>query len=137
MDAGLLRSERRVMSWRDNSGSMVIVLNAFCRLIVDSSPSTALAVFQEIRNTKKYVSLIRPFSKNIVTEALLNKDSFLYHETEGYESGLFSYHKPLSQTMFSDCRMVEAIGTLLEPDEINLYEGCVSTYLRITSSEPL
>ena len=28
MDAGLLRSERRVMSWLDNSGSMVIVLIA-------------------------------------------------------------------------------------------------------------
>ena len=53
---------------------------------------------------------------NIVNEALANKDSFLFHESEGYDSGLIGYHKPLSQAMFSNHRMVEAIGTLLDPD---------------------
>ncbi len=56
------------------------------------------------------------FSRNIVNEAISNKDSFLFHESEGYEFGLLGYHKPLSQAMFSNYQMVEAIGTLLDPD---------------------
>lgn len=95
---------------------LLIADKRFCRAIVESSPGTALALFHEIGQTKKYGILIETFAKNIVTEALVNRDSFLFHETEGYESGLIGYHKPLSQAMFSNHRMVEAIGTLLDPD---------------------
>jgi hypothetical protein len=59
---------------------------------------------------------VETFAKNIINEALINKDSFLYHEAEGYESGLIGYHKPLSQAMFANYEMVETIGTLLDPD---------------------
>jgi hypothetical protein len=88
----------------------------FCRSIVESSPGTALAVFREIEKTEKYGVQIGTFARNIVNAALLNNDSFLFHEAEGYESGLIGYHKPLSQAMFSNYRMVESIGTLLDPD---------------------
>ena len=88
----------------------------FCRTIVDSSPGTILAVFREIADTQKYGVQIETFSKNIVNAALANKDSFLFHETDGYESGLIGYQKPLSQAMFSKYKMVETIGTLLDPD---------------------
>lgn len=88
----------------------------FCRAIVESSPGTALAVFHEIGETKKYGIQVKIFAKNIVNEALVNKDSFLFHEAEEYESGLIGYLKPLSQAMFSNHRMVETIGTLLDPD---------------------
>ena len=95
---------------------LLIADKRFCRALVDSSPGTALAVFHEIAETKKYGVQVQTFSKNIVNEALLNKNSFLFHEAEGYESGLIGYHKPLSQAMFSNYRMVETIGTLLDPD---------------------
>lgn len=87
-----------------------------CRAIVESSPATALAVFQEMSEAKKYGIQIETFAKNIVNEALVNKDSFLYHEAEGYESGLIGYIKPLSQAMFANYNMVEAVGTMLDPD---------------------
>lgn len=87
-----------------------------CRSIVESSPGTALAVFQAIADMKKHGIQVETFAKNIVNEALANKDSFLYHEAEGYESGLIGYHKPLSQAMFANYEMVETIGTLLDPD---------------------
>lgn len=45
-----------------------------------------------------------------------NKDSFLFHEADGYYSGLLGYYKPLSQAMYGNYRMAEDIGTLLEPD---------------------
>jgi hypothetical protein len=95
---------------------LLIADRRFCRVIVESSPDTALAFFKEIGETKKYGIQIEIFAKNIVREALLNTNSFLYHEAEGYESGLIGYHKPLSQAMFGNHMMVEAIGTLLDPD---------------------
>ncbi len=94
---------------------LLIADKRFCRAIVDSSPGTALAMFDEIGKSKKYGIQIKIFAKNIVTEALENKNSFLFHETEVYESGLIGYHRPLSQAMFSNYRMVEVIGTLLDP----------------------
>ena len=101
---------------RANDILLLIADKRFCRAIVESSPGTALAIFREILDTKKYGIQIETFSKNIVTEALTNKNSFLYHEAEGYKSGFIGYHKPLSQAMFSNYKMVEAIGTLLDTD---------------------
>lgn len=95
---------------------LLIADKRFCRAIVESSPGTALAVFYEMGETKKYGVQVETFAKNILNEALANKDSFLFHEAEGYESGLIGYHKPLSQTMFANHRMVDAIGTILEPN---------------------
>jgi len=95
---------------------LLIADKRLCRAIVESSPGTALAVFQAMAEMKKYGIQVETFAKNIVSEALANKDSFLYHEAEGYESGLIGYHKPLSQAMFANYEMVETIGTLLDPD---------------------
>ncbi len=95
---------------------LLIADKRFCRAIVESSPGTALAVFYEMGETNKYGIQVETFAKNIVNEALANKDSFLFHEAERYESGLIGYHKPLSQAMFANHSMVEAIGTLLDPD---------------------
>ena len=95
---------------------LLIADKRLCRAIVESSPGTALAVFRAMADTKKYGIQVETFAKNIVSEALANKDSFLYHEAEGYQSGLIGYIKPLSQAMFSNYEMVETIGTLLDPD---------------------
>lgn len=95
---------------------LLIADKRLCRAIVESSPGTALAVFQAMADMKKHGIQVGTFAKNIVNEALANKDSFLYHEAEGYESGLIGYHKPLSQAIFANYQMVETIGTLLDPN---------------------
>ncbi|WP_399697546.1 hypothetical protein [Xenophilus sp.] len=95
---------------------LLIADKRLCRAIVESSSGTALAVFQAMADMKKHGIQVETFAKNIVNEALANKDSFLYHEAEGYESGLIGYHKPLSQAMFANYDMVETIGTMLDPD---------------------
>lgn len=95
---------------------LLIADRRFCRVIVESSPVTALAIFYEIGDAKKYGIQIETFAKNIVNEALANKNSFLYHEADGYKSGLIGYLKPLTQAMFANYMMVENIGTMLEPD---------------------
>jgi len=101
-----------------NDVLLLIADKRLCRAIVDSSPGTALAVFRAVSDTKKYGVPIETFAHNIVNEALANKNSFLYHETEGYESGLIGYHKPLSQAMFANYKMVEVIGRLLDPGDM-------------------
>jgi hypothetical protein len=95
---------------------LLIADRRFCGAIVASSPGTALAIFQEIGRTKKYGIQVEVFARNIVSEAIANTASFLFQEGEGYQTGLMGYHKPLSQAMFKNYRMVEVIGTLLDPD---------------------
>ncbi|MBN1436957.1 MAG: hypothetical protein JW936_07770 [Sedimentisphaerales bacterium] len=88
----------------------------FCRAIVESSPGTVLTLFRVIGETGKFRIPIGTFCNNIVNEALADKNSFLYHETEGYKTGLIGHLKPLTQAMYADYRMVETIGALLDPD---------------------
>lgn len=97
---------------------LLIADKRLCRAIVESSPGTALAIFHAMAETKKYGIQVETFAGNVVNEALANKDSFLYHEAEGYQSGLIGYHKPLSQAIFANYEMVETIGTLLDPDTL-------------------
>lgn len=94
---------------------MLIADKRFCRVIVESSPGTALGIFQEMQDADKCVH-VEIFSKNILNQALSNKESFIFHEAGSYDSGLIGYHKPLTQAMFSNYKMVEVIGTLLDPD---------------------
>ncbi|WP_197678325.1 hypothetical protein [Pseudomonas orientalis] len=101
---------------------LLIADKKFCRAIVQSAPGTALSFFEEIGKQKKYGVQVEAFAKNIVFEAIANKDSFLYHEGNGYESGLLGYHKPLSQAMFSDSALVDGVGTLLNPDPLGQWK---------------
>ena len=95
---------------------LLIADRRLCRVVVASSPGTALVIFRAMAETKKYGIQVETFANNILNEAIANKDSFLFHEAEGYQSGLIGYRKPLSQAMFSNHEMVETIGTLLDPD---------------------
>jgi hypothetical protein len=99
-----------------NDVLLLIADRRFCRVIVESSPVTALAVFQEMGEAKKYGIQVETFARNIMNEALANQNSFAFHEAEGYESGLIGYHKPLSQAMFANFSLVETVGTMLDPD---------------------
>ena len=87
-----------------------------CRTIVSSSPTTAILLFQELSRTKRFGVPVDILSRNLVSEALKNPDSFLFAEAEGYETGLLGFHKPLTQAMFSDFALVEGVGSLLELD---------------------
>lgn len=111
-----LQAEKSMVTTYADDLLLLIADKRFCRAIVESCPSTALAFFHEIGVTKKYGIKVEIFAQNFFNEALLYEDSFLYHETEGYKSGLLGYFKPLSQAMFANYEMVETIGTLLDPD---------------------
>ncbi len=95
---------------------LLIADKRLCRAMVKSSPGAALAIFKAIGEQQKYGIQVGIFARNLLNEALANRDSFIFHEADGYESGLIGYHKPLSQAMFANYRMVETIGTVLDPD---------------------
>ncbi len=81
-----------------------------CRHIVESSPGTALVFFQVMADERKFDIPIGQFSKNISIEAIANKDSILYHETDGYTSGLIGYLKPWTQTIYGNFDLIEALA---------------------------
>ena len=54
---------------------MLVADKRFCRAIVDSSPGTALAIFQEISRTKKHRLRVKPFAKNIMNCLLYTSPS--------------------------------------------------------------
>lgn len=105
-----------------NSILLLIGDPRFCRAIVASSSGTALAVFQDIASSKKYELPVATFAKNIVLEAIENRDSFLFHESTGFDSGLLGYHKPLTSTIFGNLEMVENIKTLLDPNGVKMMQ---------------
>ena len=109
------KDERREITAYADDILLLIADRRFCRAIVASSPNTIGALFHALRESKKYGIPIGPFARNVMREAIANRDSFVFHESSGYDSGLLGYHKPLTTIMFSDIDVVEGIGTLLDP----------------------
>lgn len=99
-----------------NDFLLLIADRRFCRAVVAKGSVLALSLFREIALQKKHDVAIGTFTRNIVGEALVNTDSFLFHETEGYQVGLLGHHKPLSQAIFGDFAMLAGIGTALDAD---------------------
>lgn len=81
-----------------------------CKYIVSNTPITAIAIFEEAAKNNKYGLPLSTFAKNVAAEAFLNKDSILYHEDEGYNSGLIGYIKPFSKAIFGNSNLVGSLS---------------------------
>ncbi|WP_411880029.1 hypothetical protein [Polaromonas sp. YR568] len=110
-----------------------------CKIIVKSTPITALQLFREMAESDTDKDFpMSAFSRNITMEAVAQKDSFLYVEVEGYQSGFFGYVKPVSQTIYGNYELVAGIqqgGGLgafdVEYDDYTSWDGQQwSAYLR-------
>lgn len=106
----------------DHANAILLLIGdpRFCRAVVASSPITALAIFEDIAKTKKYKIPIETFSRNILLEAMNNRDSFLFHESTVFDSGLIGHRKPITTTIFKNFEMVESIRSLLDPDGVKM-----------------
>jgi len=91
----------------------------FCRHVIMSSPGTAIAFFTEMSRQKSPALSMSQFASNISTEAVLNKDSLLYHEDSGYYSGLLGYIKPFSKAVYGDWTLVETLAQNRSPLDIS------------------
>lgn len=92
-----------------NDMLLLIANRKFCRHLVASSPITAICFLDAVSEGKTYHVPIGLFVQNVSTEAIRNKDSGLYHEDEGYKTGLLGYIKPFSQALYGNYELVEAL----------------------------
>jgi hypothetical protein len=88
---------------------LLIANRRFCRYLVSSAPLTAIRFLDAVAEPKAYHVPIGLFAQNVSTEAIRNKDSSLYHEDEGYYSGLLGYIKPFSHALYGNYELVEAL----------------------------
>jgi len=86
----------------------------FCRAVVINSSGTIGAIFNELLSYNRYHVPIQIFAKNVFTEALNYKGSFIYHENNFYENGLMGYQKPLLLKMFSNYYLIREINVMLD-----------------------
>lgn len=91
-----------------------------CRSVVAESPGTAIAIFDAMSRQRKYRLPLGQFASNVSTEALLNKDSALFHEDAGYYSGLIGYIKPFSTALYGDFDVVEGLAEQNSPLDLRL-----------------
>lgn len=95
---------------------LLIADRKFCRHVVQTSPITALALFEEMASQRKFDVPLDTFAKNLTTEAVANKDSFVYHEVGGYYTGYVGYHKPLTKALYGNYAMVSALEQVFDVD---------------------
>ena len=102
---------------------LLIANRKFCRQIVGASPVTAQAFFEEMTSAKKFDIPMGQFARNISSEAVAQKGSFLYDEAEGYSSGLLGYLKPVSKAVYGNYLLVEALANnVASPLDIHFEE---------------
>jgi hypothetical protein len=88
----------------------------FCRAVVEGSPRFIINLFNSVGNQRKYSGEIKIIAKNLVTAAIENRNSFLYHEQDFYESGLEGITRPVTTALCQNPQLVRHIDTLLSPE---------------------
>ena len=109
-----------------NDMLLLIANRRFCRHLVASSPLTAIRFLDAVAESKTYHVPIDLFAQNVSTEAIQNKDSSLYHEDEGYNSGLLGYIKPCSLRKLRTGGGASASFAARYPLQISVGRGCGS-----------
>lgn len=98
---------------------MLLSNRKLCRHIVSSSPITAIVLMEEAGRQKKYRIPLGGFARNVTTEALINRDSILFHE-DIYGADVLGWVQPFSNAMYGNFRLVEGIaGPLQSPLDID------------------
>ena len=93
---------------------LMIADRKFCRHAVISAPIIALALFEEVKAQKRFQVPLGTFAKNFTAEAIANKDSFAYHEIEGYYTGFVGYQKPITRALYGDFRVIASLKSIFD-----------------------
>lgn len=83
----------------------------FCKAVVASAPGVAADLFHYVAKNGLGEIPFSQFSTNVSTEFFANKNSAIYHEDEGYFSGLIGYEKPISRDLFGHVSLVEGLAS--------------------------
>jgi hypothetical protein len=87
----------------------------FCRYAV-LVPALAEKMFCAMSETGKHCVPISTFAKNFTEQAIENKDSFVYHEVEAYESGYIGFHKPITRAVYGTYPLLEDLQAIFDVD---------------------
>ena len=82
----------------------------FCRHVVRSSPGTAARFFLELADYVHPTKALGAFAMNVSSEAISQRDSFLYHEERGYQSGWIGQVKYVTHAMFGNYDVLANMG---------------------------
>ena len=93
-----------------NGICMILGSKKIAQHLVVSSPVTAIMFFQEMSNQKRYNISMGEFASNVVTEALLNKDSIIFQESNRFGRGYLEATQPFIRAVFGDYRLVEGLS---------------------------
>ncbi|MCX2541366.1 hypothetical protein [Pseudomonas sp. COW5] len=106
----------------DNARKLLFLISdpRFCKALVANAPDTCIAFFNAVNKLQAFPTRMNILAKNIVSGALQNTESQLYHEQSGYESGFHGIEKPFSNAIFSNHEMVESFRILFKLDRHKL-----------------
>lgn len=89
---------------------LIIGNRRFSKYVALYAPNTAIAFFRAVAELKAYEIPMGQFAAALSTEALVNKDSLLYHEDAGFFSGYFGYVRPLTSSLYGNFPFIEALA---------------------------
>ncbi len=82
----------------------------FCEVVAEYHPNLIIKLYESLTTENIQTLPFRQFTKNTATAAILNPNSLLHHEGDGFSSGLIGYIKPLSIAMFADIDKLETLN---------------------------
>lgn len=81
----------------------------FCKVLVATSPRTATYFFVSTATFKNYDIPLHQFSANVSQEVIKNKNSIIYHEDDGYDSGLMGEIQEWSKIFYGNYRLIDSL----------------------------
>ena len=88
---------------------LLIANKRFCEIIAEYHPNLIIELYESLTVENIQTLPIAQFTKNTATAAIINSNSLLHHEGDGFSSGLIGYIKPLSISMFGNIEKIEAL----------------------------
>ncbi|WP_419783771.1 hypothetical protein [Maridesulfovibrio sp.] len=93
----------------------------FCKQVAINHPETAASLLCAMKEQNKIVYPLSFFIRNISTESIFNTESILYHEDNGFESGLLGSTKPFSTFVYGNTFLISQLGNeMVSPFDIKL-----------------
>lgn len=97
---------------KDYAHDIILLLGnkRFCEVVAEYHPNLIIELYESLTTENIETLPFRQFTKNTATAAILNSNSLLHHEGDGFSSGLIGYIKPLSISMYGDIDKLETLN---------------------------
>jgi hypothetical protein len=89
---------------------LLLANKRFSRQIATTAPGTLIAIVDEMKEQGRHYSVADRMIVSVLEEAIKDKSSILYHETEEFSTDLIGMMKPFTGAVFSEYRFVENLS---------------------------